>query len=160
MTDGVTAILRDERDLLWIVLDDVKVAGKDLLYDVHFLARNEPDSAPEPFMSTFGHREPSVAFCSLLEEIGRAVAGEVRALRHDPVNDGLSLELKSRVEGSEIRYEVTTWLDLIRMNRAMKSRAVRGRQQSGVRMMTSRAALESFRSDLIAFADPPSGRAE
>ncbi|GEM_PF-1540415 len=155
-----TAILRDERDLLWIVLDDVKIVGGSLVYDVHFLARAEPDQAPEPFVSTFGNREPREAFGSLLEELGRSVTGEVRALRHDPVSDGLSLEVKARSEGHEMCFEITAWLDLVRMNRAMKSRAVRGRHQSGLRLITTRAALESFRADLIGFADPASEAAE
>ncbi len=157
---GATAILRDERDLLWIVLDDVKIVGRDLIYDVHYLARSAPGEAPEPFVSTFGHREPRSAFASLLDDLGRAVAGEVRALRHDPVTDGLCVEVKARTEGGEATFEITTWLDLVRMNHAMKSRAVRGRHQSGLRLTATRAGLESFRADLIGFADPTSDAAE
>ena len=157
---GGTAILRDERDLVWIVLDDVHLQGGDLVYDVHYLARTEPTEAPEPFLSTFGHREPREALDSLLDGIGRTVAGEVRALRHDPIGDGLSLEVKARSEAAGMRFQVTAWLDLVRMNRAMRSRAVRGRHQGGLRFSTTRADLESFRAALIALAEPPSEGAE
>jgi hypothetical protein len=157
---GGTAILRDERDLIWIILDDVHSRGGDLLYDVHYLARSEPNEPPEPFLSTFGHREPREALASLLDGLGRAVTGEVTALRHDPVGDGISLEIKSRTEAAGLRFEVTAWLDLIRMNRAMKARAVRGRHQGGLRFFSTREYLESFRADLIAFADSSSDGAE
>ncbi len=156
MNHRTTAILRDERDLLWIVLDDVRRRGGDLVHDVHFLARTSPSEPPEPFLSTFGHREPTAAFDSLLEDLGHAVAGGVRALRHDPINAGLSLELKSRPEeGGDAMFEVTAWLSLVRMNQAMKARAVRGRHQSGLRMMITRAGLEAFRSELIALTEGP-----
>jgi hypothetical protein len=157
---GGTAILRDERDLIWIILDDVRPIGVDLLYDVHFLARSEPNEPPEPFLSTFGHREPRHALNSLLDALGRAVTGEVRALRHDPVGDGLSLEIKADTKSGALGFEITAWLDLVRMNRAMRSRAVRGRHQGGLRFHTTQAYLESFRAELIAFADPSSNGAE
>ena len=151
---GPMAILRDERDLVWIVLDDVHAVGADLRYDVHYLARATPNDPPEPFLSTFGHREPREALQSLTEELGRAVSGDVRALRHDPVGDGLSVEVKARTEGSGRAFEITAWLDLVRMNQAMKSRAVRGRHQGGLRFVSTRSQVESFRVELLAFAGP------
>ncbi len=148
-----TAILRDERDLLWLVLDDVHRVGSDVLYDVHFLARNEPAEPPEPFLSTRGYREPAEGFDSLVENIGHAVGGEASALRHDPIADGMSVELKAQGSGQDLCFELVVWLDLTRMSRALKARGHRGRHQSGLRMVVSRADLESFRSELFLLAN-------
>lgn len=148
-----TAILRDERDLLWLVLDDVRREGSDVLHDVHFLARNEPASPPEPFLSARGYREPASGFDTLVENIGHAVGGEASALRHDPIADGLSVELKAQGSGQGLCFELVAWLDLTRMSPALKARGNRGRHQSGLRMVVTRAALESFRSELFLLAN-------
>ncbi len=146
------AVLRDERDLLWLLIDDVTVRGADVLFTVHFLARDEPGEPPVPFVSAGPYREPLVGLQSLLDGLGHAVAGGVRALRHDPIADGLSIELKAQGESAEDGFAVVLWLDLTRMGRALKARASRGRQQAGLRMYVSRAALEAFRADLEALA--------
>lgn len=147
-----TAILRDERDLLWLVLDELEVHGGTVRHAVHFCARDEPGEPPEPFLSAGRYQEPLDGLQSLVENIGHAVSGEATALRHDPVADGLSLELKARERGSEPTFEVVLWLDLTRMSRALKARGVRGRHQSGLRMIVTRSALEAFRSTLFLLA--------
>ncbi len=149
-----TAVLRDERDLLWLVLDHVEVAGGDVVYDVHFCAREEPDQPPEPFVSTGGFREPVEGFGSLVENIGHAVSGAASALRHDPIADGLSMELKARDGGPDPSFEVVIWLDLTRMSRALKARGTRGRHQAGLRMIVRRSGLEAFRAALFLLASP------
>lgn len=150
MTD--IAILRDERDLLWLALSDVSLHGNDILYDVHFCAREEPGEAPTPFLSAAGYREPIEGMRHFIEELGHAVAGEVTALRHDPIADGMSVELKATGQGEDLTFQVVLWLDLTRMGRAMKARAVRGRHQSGLRMHVTRAGLEAFRDSLFTLA--------
>ena len=148
------AILRDDRDLLWLALSMVERTDSELVFDVHMLARDEPDEAPVPFMTACGYREPLAGIRSLLDDLGGAVSGEVTALRHDPISDGLSIELKA--QGSpELGYEVVLWLDLTRMGRAMRARASRGRHQSGMRFFCGRAALENFRADLASFVAGP-----
>jgi hypothetical protein len=150
----VTAILRDERDLLWLVLDDVRRQGGDVLYDVHFLAREAVGEPPAPFLSAGAYREPVEGMASLLEALAGAVVGEVRALRHDPITDGLSLEVKAQGEPGDLRFEVVLWLDLTRMGPALKARAVRGRHQSGLRFVATQAGLEQFREALFSLAFP------
>jgi len=150
----MTAILRDERDLIWLVLDDVRRIGGDVLYDVHFLAREAIGEPPAPFLSAGSYREPAAGLTGLLDGLAGAVVGDVRALRHDPITDGLSLELKFRGEASDLRCEVVAWLDLTRMGPALKSRAVRGRHQSGLRFFATRAGLEEFRDTLFSLAFP------
>lgn len=149
--DAGMAVLRDERDLLWLVLDDFVARGNDRLCDVHFLAREEPTEPPAPFVSTFGVVEPCEGLRSLAEGLRQAAAGELHALRHDPIGPGLSMEVKA--SGGESRtFEVVLWLDLVRMNRAMKSRATRGRHQAGLRMHVDAAALRAFADGLAAHA--------
>ena len=150
------AILRDERDLLWLALSEIRREQDDCVFDVHLLARDEPTEVPSPFLSGCGYREPLPGLAGLLSSLAEAVVGEVSALRHDPIGDGLSLELKARGEGSTLSFEVVLWLDLTRMNRARTARATRGRHQVGMRMFVTRAALEEFRSSLsiLAFEGP------
>ena len=150
------AILRDERDLLWLALDVERIGG-DLRYDVHLLARDEPTDPPEPFVSGYGFREPASGLLHLVTHVGQAVSGEVTALRHDPITDGLSLELKAAGQGASPGYEVVLWLDMTRTSRALKARAARGRHQVGLRLFTTRARLEEFRAALFVLA---SGSAE
>jgi len=156
MTDDATlspmVVLRDERDLLWLALDDFVERGDDRLYDVHFLARAQPNEAPTPFVSTFGNVEPRQGLGSLADDLARAADGEVSALRHDPVGAGLSMEIKATGSGENLTFEVVLWLDLVRMNPAMRSRAVRGRHQSGVRMHVTAASLREFAVGLRAYA--------
>jgi hypothetical protein len=147
-----TAILRDERDLLWLVLDEVSLHGGTVVHDVHFCARDEPDRPPEPFLSAGGFREPIAGFRSLVENIGHAVSGSASALRHDPISDGLSMELKARDGGDDPSFEVVIWLDLCRMSRALKARGTRGRHQAGLRMIVRRSGLEAFRAALFLLA--------
>ena len=149
-----TAVLRDERDLLWLVLDGVEATDAGVSYDVHFCARDEPDQPPEPFLSAGGHLEPASGFRSLVESIGHAVSGSASALRHDPVADGLSFEVKARDGGPDPSFEVVLWLDLTRMSPALIARGHRGRHQSGLRMIVRRSALEAFRSALFLLASP------
>ena len=144
---------------MWLVLGGVERAGGSVHYDVHFLARDEPDLPPEPFLSACGYTEPAEGFVELLRSFGEAVAGPVTALRHDPVSDGLSIELKCRstssAEGRPVAgdsFELVVWLDLTRMGRAMRVRGRRGRHQAGLRLFTTRAHLEAFRADLSRLA--------
>ena len=150
---GAMAILRDERDLLWLAISISERSDRDLIFDVHMLARDEPDEAPVPFLSGFGYREPLAGLRALVDDIGGVVSGDIKAMRHDPISDGLSIELKAQrgVDG----FEVVVWLDLTRMSRAMKARATRGRQQSGLRFFCGRAGLEDFRAQLASFLAEP-----
>ena len=148
------AILRDDRDLLWLALSAVECTEQDLVFDVHMLARDEPGEAPVPFLTACGYREPLAGIRGLLDDLAGAVSGEVKALRHDPISDGLSIELKAQAT-AELGFEVVVWLDLTRMGRAMRARASRGRQQSGMRFFCGRAALEDFRADLASFVVGP-----
>ena len=142
-------ILRDERDLVWLALSQLERTETDLFFNVHLLARDEPDEPPEPFLTACGYREPLVGVRALLDDLAGAITGEVTALRHDPISDGLSMELKA--QGGTGGFEVVLWLDLCRMSRAMRGRASRGRQQSGLRFFCGRAALEEFRAGLATF---------
>jgi hypothetical protein len=155
MTDDTLAggmvVLRDERDLLWLVLDDFVERGDDRLFDVHFLAREAPAEAPVPFVSTFGISEPVEGLRALADDLGLAAHGDVSALRHGPIGAGLSLELKGTGAAEHLTFEVVLWLDLVRMNPAMKSRAVRGRHQAGLRMHVTAAALREFAAGLRAY---------
>lgn len=157
MTHGM-AILRDERDLVWLTLSGLERRGPDVVYDVHFMAREQPTEPPEPFLSGYGFREPIEGLTQLIEHLGEAVAGSLTALRHDPIADGLSIELKAGGQGNPPQFEVVTWLDLTRTSRALKARAVRGRHQVGIRMFTDRDRLEEFRAGLIALAISPAGQ--
>jgi len=148
------AILRDERDLLWLALSVVERTDQHLVFDVHMLARDEPEEPPVPFMTACGYREPLEGIRGLLDDLAGAVSGEVTALRHDPISDGLSIELKA-LGAVELGFEVVLWLDLTRMGRAMRARASRGRQQSGLRFFCGRAALDDFRADLASFVVAP-----
>ncbi|MCO4771450.1 MAG: hypothetical protein KDA24_15565 [Deltaproteobacteria bacterium] len=150
--DQGMVLLRDERDLLWLVLDDFVARGNDRLCDVHFLAREAPAEPPQPFISTFGVVEPREGLAALAEGLARAAEGEVSAMRHDPIGPGLSLELKATGSDETLTFEVVLWLDLVRMNPAMKSRAVRGRHQSGMRMHVTAAALRDFAAGLRAYS--------
>lgn len=146
------ALLRDERDLLWLALSDVRREGRDVIFDVSFLAREEPGESPVPFLTASGYREPAVGLLSLLEALGEAVGGDLTAMRHDPITDGLSFELKARGEPPRLTFEIVLWLDLTRMGAALRARGARGRHQSGLRMYVTRAGLEEFRerlSDLV-----------
>jgi len=150
--DVPMVILRDERDLLWLALDDFVARGNDRLCDVHFLARDVPTEPPAPFVSTFGVVEPREGLRALAEGLASAAEGEVSALRHDPIGPGLSIEIKASGQGEHLTFQVVMWLDLVRMNPAMKSRAVRGRHQSGLRMHVTAAALREFAAGLRAVA--------
>ncbi len=147
-----TAVLKDERDLLWLVLDGVEPSRGGVTYDVHFCAREEPGEPPEPFMSAAGYFEPAEGFGSLVENLGHAVSGAASALRHDPIADGLSVELKARHGGPDPSFEVVLWLDLCGMSPALRARGHRGRHQAGLRMIVRRSALEAFRSSLFLLA--------
>jgi hypothetical protein len=149
-----TAILRDERDLLWLIVDtsEAPASPSDVRYDVHFCAREEPGEPPEPFLSAAGYSEPRAGLASLVENIGHAVSGNASALRHDPIADGLSIELKARDGGPDPSFEVVVWLDLTRMSRALRARGTRGRHQSGLRMIVRRSGLEAFRAALFLLA--------
>ena len=144
------AILRDDRDLLWLALSLVECTEEDLVFDVHLLARDEPGESPVPFVTACGYREPLVGIRALLEDLAGAVRGDVTALRHDPISDGLSIELKAQ-GAPDLGFEVVLWLDLTRMGRAMRARASRGRHQGGLRFFCDRTALEAFRADLASF---------
>jgi hypothetical protein len=146
------AILRDERDLLWLAFSDLSRHGGDVLFAVHFCAREEPGEPPTPFLSAAAYREPVEGMLHFIDELGLAVAGDVSALRYDPISDGLSMELKAHGRGADLTFEVVLWLDLTRMGPAMKARAVRGRHQAGLRMHVTRAGLEAFRESLFALA--------
>lgn len=154
MSDGM-AVLRDERDLLWLAVSGLERRGSDVLYDVHLLARDEPTDPPEPFLSGYGFREPMAGLSRLVEHLGEAVVGTLTAMRHDPITDGLSLELKAGGQGNPPSFQVVAWLDLTRTSRALKARAARGRHQVGLRLFTTRERLEEFRADLIALANSP-----
>ncbi|MBJ93503.1 MAG: hypothetical protein CMP23_03410 [Rickettsiales bacterium] len=147
--DDAMAILADERDLLWLAIEGVEQAGAELSFNVHMLAREEPTEPPVPFLSGYGYREPLAGLRALVKELGAAASGEVIALRHDPISDGLSIELKAQRGGES--FEVVLWLDLLRMSRAMRARATRGRQQSGLRFFCSRGALAQFSAQLSLF---------
>jgi len=154
MSDSLAmAILRDERDLLWLAISMNELNERELIFDVHMLARDVPEEAPVPFLGVFACREPLAGLRGLLEDLGGAVSGEVTALRHDPISDGLSIELKAQQGGSG--FEVVVWLDLTRMSPAMKARASRGRHQSGLRFFCTRAGLEDFRAQLASFLASP-----
>ncbi len=148
------AVLREERDLIWVVIDNVRLEGRDRIFDVHFLARDEPTEPPQTFLSGYGYREPIEAIASWLNNLAGAVLGEHRALRHDPVSDGLSMELKAQGEGGDLRFEVVLWLDLTRVGPAMKARANRGRHQSGLRFFVTRQDLDGFREMLVNLVYP------
>jgi len=150
MTSDAVAILRDERDLLWLMLDDFRARGDDRIVDVHFLARDVPDEPPVPFLSAWGVVEPAAGLVSLAESIGGMASGELRALRHDPIGPGLSMEMKA----GDRACEVVLWLDLVRMSDALKARGVRGRHQAGMRMFVDHAALSGFRAGLLQLAYP------
>lgn len=146
-TDGV-AILRDERDLLWLMLDDFRAQGDDRIVDVHFLARDDPNQPPVPFLSAWAVVEPAAGLQSLAESVGGMANGEVRALRHDPIGPGLSMELKA---GDRV-CEVVLWMDLVQVSPALKARAARGRHQAGLRMFVTLEALQGFRAGLLQLA--------
>jgi hypothetical protein len=150
------AILRDERDLLWLALSNLSRQGGDLIFDVHLLARDEPTGPPTPFLSGRGYREPISGISGLLRSLDEAVSGELSAMRHDPIQDGLSFELKAAPGGQDPSFEVVLWLDMTRTGRAMKARATRGRHQAGLRLFTTREQLEEFRAGLfsLAFSEP------
>ncbi|HCP47311.1 MAG TPA: hypothetical protein DIU15_14815 [Deltaproteobacteria bacterium] len=144
----VEAVLRDERDLVALAFENVRSQGADRIFDVQFRVRQGPEAAPEPFLCATAHREPAVALSSLLDDLGRAVVGEISALRHDPVADGVSIELKAGGLAGEGGYQVVVWLDLCRVSPATRARATRGRHQSGLRFFTTRDRLEDFRAQL------------
>lgn len=148
------AVLRDERDLVWLVIGAIEPLGSGLRFDVHFLSRDEPDDAPQPFLSGLGYQEPESALRSLVEALAGMVLGDVRALRHDPIQDGLSFEVKAEGDPSDPTFEVVLWLDLTRTSRAMKVWGSRGRQRSGLRFYTNLERLEEFRRDLDRLAFP------
>jgi hypothetical protein len=152
--DGAPAVLRDERDLLWLLLEEFRADGSDIVFDVHFLARQEPTEPPRPFLSARGYREPVEGFLQVLERLGEAVTGGLSAMRLDPIADGLSIELKRRNEAGQELFEVVLWLDLVRMGRAMRARANRGRQQAGLRFFATREGVEEFRAALMDAAFP------
>jgi len=143
------AVLRDERDLVALAFENVRSAGSDRIFDVQFRVRQSPEDAPESFLCTTAHREPAVALGSLLEDVARAVVGEISALRHDPVTDGVSIELKAGGAAGEGGYQVVVWLDLCRVSPATRARATRGRHQAGLRFFTTRERLEEFRVQLL-----------
>lgn len=138
------AILRDERDLLWLMLDDFRARGDDRIVDVHFLARDAPNEPPVPFLSAWGVVEPRSGLHSLAESVAAMASGELRALRHDPIGPGLSMEMKA----GEQSCEVVLWLDLVRVSDALRARAVRGRHQAGMRMFVGHDALRDFQAGL------------
>ncbi len=146
------ALLRDERDLVWLALSDVQRATSDVVFDVSFLAREQPGETPAPFLTASGYREPVAGIRSLLEGLGEAVGGDLTAMRHDPITDGLSLELKARGAPPNLTFEIVLWLDLTGMGPALRARGARGRHQSGLRIFVTRASLEEFRSQLFALA--------
>jgi hypothetical protein len=148
------AVLSDERDLVWLVIGSVRPLGSELSFDVQFASRDEPDDTPQPFISGVGYREPESGLRSLVEALAGVVLGDIRALRHDPVRDGLSFEIKVEGEGDQRSLEVVLWLDLTRTSRAMKAWGTRGRQRSGLRFHTTVDKLEQFRSDLDRLAFP------
>lgn len=142
------AVLKDERDLLWLMLDDFRARGADRIVDIHLLARETPDEPPVPYLSAWGVVEPATGLRSLAESVGRMADGELRALRHDPIGPGLSMEMKA---GSGT-FEVVLWLDMVNTSPAFQARAVRGRQQSGLRMFVDAESLTSFRAGLLQLA--------
>jgi hypothetical protein len=146
-----SAILRDERDLVWLLVDGVEPEGGDVCFDIHLLARAEPHEPPETLVSTRGHREPREAIDALLRTLAEAARGDVTAARLDPVRDGLSFEVKRPDDGP---LEVVLWLDLLRFGRALRARGERGRQQAGLRFFTTEAAMLSFVADFGALVDP------
>ena len=148
MNPSEVAILPDERDLVWLVVGSVRPLGNEFSFDVHFASRDEPDDAPQPVLSGVGYREPESGLRSLVESLAGVVLGDIRALRHDPVQDGLSFEIKVEGDGQQRSLEVVLWLDLTRTSRAMKAWGTRGRQRSGLRFHTTVDKLEQFRSDL------------
>ena len=153
MTSEV-AILTDERDLVWLLVGDIRDRGDHFSFDVHFLSRDRPDEAPEPFLSGLGYQEPAAGLRSLLDHLAGVVLGEIRAMRHDPVSDGLSIELKVDGDGPDRDCEVVLWLDLTRTTRAMKVWGSKGRQRAGLRFHTGIDQLESFRVALERIAFP------
>ena len=152
--DDSVAVLRDERDLVSLVFGPLRPEGSELSFDVQFLCRDEPDAPPRAFLSGTGYREPESGLRSLVEALAGVVLGDVRALRHDPIHDGLSFEVQTSGEGSERSLEVVLWLDLTRTSRSMKAWGSRGRQRSGLRFFTSVEKLETFRGALDRLAFP------
>ncbi len=152
MTQGVSvststgrARLLDERDLVGVSVE-LDAAGR---VAVCFLGREQPESPPAAWLSVAGFREPPEASLTLMDGLWGLVRGEISAMRHDPVGDGLSIEVKlERAADGEDRYEVVLWLDLLRWNPAFKARATRGRQRAGLRFFTTRDRLEAFREGL------------
>jgi hypothetical protein len=139
-----SALLLDERELLGLHI----AFAADGRASVEFRLREAPDEAPAPSLSVRGLREPTEGWLHLLEGIWGLVSGEVLALRHDPVSDGLSIELRreAAVDGDD-RFEVVLWLDLVRKNAAFRARGMRGRQRAGLRFFTRKAQLERFREE-------------
>jgi len=148
------AVLRDERDLVWMVIGSIQPIRGGFSFDIHFLSRDEPDDAPQPFLGGVGYQEPEAALRSLVESLAGVVLGDIRAMRHDPVQDGLSVEIKAEGQGGDDTFEVVLWLDLTRTSRAMKAWGSRGRQRSGLRFYTTLDRLEEFRRDLDRLAFP------
>jgi len=144
----VEAVLRDERDLVALAFENVRSVGTDRIFDVQFRVRQGPELPPESFLCATAHREPAVALASLLDDVARAVVGDISALRHDPVSDGVSIELKAGGAAGEDGYQVVVWLDLCRVSPATRARATRGRHQAGLRFFTNRERLEEFRTQL------------
>ncbi len=142
------AILKDERDLLWLMLDDFRARGQDRIVDIHFLARDAPDQPPVPYLSAWGVVEPAAGLRSLADSVGKMAEGELRALRHDPIGPGLSMEMKAGPQACE----VVLWLDLVHTSQAFKARAVRGRHQAGMRMFVDMESLAGFRAGLLQLA--------
>lgn len=152
--EGSVAVLADERDLVSLVVGPLRPAGSELSFDVQFLARDEPDSPSRAFVSGIGYREPESGLRSLAEALAGVVLGDVHAVRHDPIHDGLSFEVKASGEGHDRNIEIVLWLDLTRTSRSMKAWGSRGRQRSGLRFFTTAEKLEAFRSDLVRLAFP------
>ncbi len=148
MSFDSVAILKDERDLLWLMFDDFRARGDDRIVDIHFLARETPDQPPVPFLSAWGVVEPAAGLRSLADSVGKMAEGELRALRHDPIGPGLSMEVKS----GQHSFEVVLWLDMVDTNPAFKARAMRGRHQTGMRMFVNADALAELRAGLLQLA--------
>lgn len=153
MAPGV-AVLNGERELVSLMVSDIRDRGDHFKFDVHFCSRDLPDKAPEPFLSGHGYQEPVAGLRSLLDNLAGVVLGDISALRHDPAADGLSLEVKVSGEGRERSCEIVLWLDLTRTTRALKVWGSRGRQRSGLRFHTDIPALEAFRAAIERLAFP------
>ena len=148
MTWQGLAILKDERDLVWLMLDDFRAEGDQRIVDIHFLAREEPGEPPVPYLSAWGVVEPAVGLRSLADSVGKMAEGELRALRHDPISPGLSMEMKAGAHS----FEVVLWLDMVNTSPAFQARAVRGRHQAGLRMFVDAESLVGFRAGLLQLA--------